>query len=90
VRLKKASMYSKTSEASSRRVGRSGGARVLLQGGEEALGDGVVVTALGAHRDGDAGVAGFLTEAEADVLGEFKRSSERSTMGVAMGRTVQA
>jgi hypothetical protein len=41
----------------------------LLACGEEALGDGVVVgAAIGAHRDGDASVAGLLAEAEADIL----------------------
>jgi hypothetical protein len=37
----------------------------LLERGEEALGDGVVVgAALGAHRLGDAGVAAGLAEAQ--------------------------
>jgi hypothetical protein len=50
---------------------------LFLDGGEEALGDGVVVgAALGAHRDGDAGVAGLLAEAQSDVLGEFMWSSQ--------------
>ena len=41
----------------------------LLERGEEALGDGVVVAvALGAHRAGDAGVAGGLAEGQRDVL----------------------
>ena len=42
---------------------------LLLERGEEALGDGVVVAvALGAHRAGDAGVAGGLAEGQRDVL----------------------
>src|SRR5215204_4000728 len=42
---------------------------LFLERREEALGDGVVVAvALGAHRDGDAGVAGLLAEAQAHVL----------------------
>jgi hypothetical protein len=42
---------------------------LLLQRGEEAFGDGIVVgAALGTHRDGDAGVAGLLTERETDEL----------------------
>jgi hypothetical protein len=42
---------------------------LLLERGEEALGDGVVeAVALGAHRDRDAGVARGLAERERDVL----------------------
>ena len=42
---------------------------LFLERREEALGDGVVVgAAFGAHRDGDAGVAGLLAEAQSDVL----------------------
>src|SRR3954454_6725201 len=41
----------------------------LLERGEEALGDGIVVTiALAAHRAGDAGVACRLAEGQRDVL----------------------
>src|SRR4051794_25743987 len=53
--------------ADQRTAGRPGAPmdELLLQGREEALGDGVVVgAALGAHRDGDAGVAGLLPERE--------------------------
>jgi hypothetical protein len=50
---------------------------LLLQGGEERFGDGVVVgAAFGAHRDRDPGVAGFLTERQRDELGGFNWSSQ--------------
>src|SRR5207237_6495880 len=43
--------------------------QLFLQRREEALGDGVVeAVAFAAHRLGDAGGAGFLTEGEADEL----------------------
>ena len=42
---------------------------LLLQRGEEALGDGVIeAVALAAHRLGDPGGAGLLAEGEADEL----------------------
>src|SRR3954453_11874300 len=42
---------------------------LFLERREEALGDGVVVAiAPAAHRDGNAGVAGFLAEAQSDIL----------------------
>src|SRR5215207_414196 len=48
---------------------------LLLQGGEEALGDGVVVAvAARSHRLGDAGGAGLLAERQAHELGGFTRS----------------
>src|SRR5712692_11908043 len=43
--------------------------QLLLQGREEALGDGVIeAVALASHRLGDAGSAGLLAEGEADEL----------------------
>ena len=55
----------------------------LLQGREEALGDGVVVgVAAGAHRDRDAGVTRGLAEAERDVLARFNRSLQRGVVEV--------
>jgi hypothetical protein len=45
---------------------------LLLERREEALGDGVVeAVSLAAHRLGDAGGAGLLTERQADELGGF-------------------
>src|SRR3954454_19005072 len=50
---------------------------LLLQGREEALGDGVVVAvAAAAHRLRDPGDAGLLAEGKGDELGGFTRSSQ--------------
>src|SRR3954452_19064369 len=55
----------------------------LLQGREEALGDGVVVAvAAAAHRLRDPGDAGLLAEGKGDELGGFTWLSQRSNREV--------
>src|SRR5215218_7065066 len=75
-------MYSKTSVRSSAFVGQERPwTSSFLERGEEAFGDRVIeAVAAAAHRLGDPGGAGLLTEREADELGGFQRSSQHSMM----------
>jgi hypothetical protein len=62
-----------------------------LRRGKEALGDGVVErAAFGAHRDGDAGVAGLLAEGQRDELTGLNWSSQRRVLGVQTVAAAQA
>ena len=82
-RLKKTSMYSKTSVRSSALVGHGRPwMSSFLKGGEEALGHGVIeAVAAAAHRLGDAGGAGLLSEGQSDELPGLKGSSQHRVLG---------
>ena len=76
-------MYSKTSVRSSALVGHGRPwMSSFLKGGEEALGHGVIeAVAAAAHRLGDAGVGGFLTERERHELPGLNGSSQHRVLG---------
>ena len=63
-------MYSNTADCSSRRDGQAAAVdQLLFEGGEERLGDGVVIrVSAGAHRDRDPRVACGPAEREAHAL----------------------
>ena len=71
-------MYSKTSEASSRRVGHQRRwTSCFLSVAKKLSAPAFERVTLGAHRDRDAGVAGGLAEAQRHVLGGFTPSLRR-------------